>query len=650
MKQIDITEELRILLSEDYIVKNKETGNVYSVKHINSKKHVAVDTDESGKPVNRSEEEADDKSRELQSKVPDIKKADSKAADKKARAEAEAKAIKAATDNPKGEIDYMKKAILEDKSNPFHFDIKELSTKMNKVSDTEQVSTESAKKIKENGDLIIQAVKSNNSLNDEDIENLTNVNNLLTTSAIGSGFSESAVNDMMVDSLTKMLFQENESRKHQLGDHGIRHIYGDMKYTNEALVKLDEYVKTTPRQKYLTQVMLAIHDLGYSTSVMREPGMSITASNSHKDVSAILTDYELNSGPWSKLNLTDDEKKLVDYAIRTHDDMNLDFENQPVVSAIRLSDNMAVFKKEKIPYVFKMFGEKKSEKILLDIKTINAKSNSIESNLTKKYLNKEISGIKYNNSIEKLHNAVTQKQNKLKDDLHKEVDKSDYKDYEKTYLNDAIDEITLYTAKATLGMWAGEIREKDGIDFDKNGEKIRANVYLQQNKFNTLLSDAGLDLGNDKFLKLANSFGIEKPEYPKQMKQADLDKLSPKEREDIVAKQFEAMDSYFKSLDNYENKLDKGELANDSIKIKVENVNESFKKLYPILREEILKSMGLPITHTLSFNNAQTLLNSKSIFNKYDIQTSVLSNNKLVVKGNVHMINKIIDKIKPYLV
>ncbi len=59
---------------EDYIVKNKDTGNIYSVKNFDSDKHESMDTDNTGKPIDRTGEEADIKSRELQDTESSTKK------------------------------------------------------------------------------------------------------------------------------------------------------------------------------------------------------------------------------------------------------------------------------------------------------------------------------------------------------------------------------------------------------------------------------------------------------------------------------------------------------------------------------------------------------------------------------------------------
>lgn len=57
MKYNNIRQIIRNILIEDYMVKNKRTGSVYSVKNVNPEKHIALKKDKSGKPIHSTPDE-----------------------------------------------------------------------------------------------------------------------------------------------------------------------------------------------------------------------------------------------------------------------------------------------------------------------------------------------------------------------------------------------------------------------------------------------------------------------------------------------------------------------------------------------------------------------------------------------------------------
>lgn len=652
---IDITKDIKKILEsieEDYIVQNKNTGNVYSVKNFNSDTQIAVDKDEKGNPIERSPDEAEAKSREIHKEKSTQSKAEKDTKEKEDKKAAINRALKSATENAKGELDHMTNTIFKDKNNPFHIDIKSAVKKMKKVSN-KPVTKESVDTLKHNGKVLIEEANKKGALSKEDITYLDDMNNLLCSTAADSGLTEKHMNRLLVDSISKVLFQEDESRKHQLGDHGIRHIYGNMKYTQQALTKLDSKVKTTQRQKFLAQMIMVSHDLGYATSEARKPGMDgINASNAHKDVSGILIEHEINNGLWKDMNLTEDEKKFVIHAIKTHDAAEMDFDNEPVLSSIRLSDNIAVFKKEKIPYAFKMLGDEKSKGSLTQLRLINQSSEKIEKEITQKYLNNEISGEQYNNKLVALKQMQKKKQNAIKDSLKQFVNENtQYKDFEKKAILNAIDEISPFTAKVTPGMWSGQIREQDGINFEDNEEgKTRASVHIEHNKFNEQLNSAGFNLGNNKFLKMAESFGIEAPKKPKPITKEQLNNLNQKEKEKLLAENFKSVQEYNNKKQKYDESLSKGELINPTFKVKVEQMkNEAINNLRKKIIEDIIKSTPLVVTTTLQFINDETMLDAYSKLKARNINSNIVNHNTLSITSDIYTIDKLKNNLKGYL-
>jgi hypothetical protein len=557
------------LIAEDYIVKNKKSGAIYSVKSVNNDKHEPLEMDSNGKPIERSAEEAEAKSREMHASNSVIQGKEKKSAESAEKNEAKADAIKSAKENPKAELSHMDKAIFEDKSYPFYVDksnlIKHIKPVSNRACDESSVST-----LQHNSKELIKAANSKGALSKQDVEQFQNAANLIIKNSVNSGVTESAINNIINDSIAKILFQEDESRKHGMGDHGIRHIYGNMKYTDQALNELDSTVKTTPREKMMAQLIMTMHDLGYAGSVARTPGMKgIYASSAHKEVSTELVNHMISKGKWKDLNLTKKEKAFVLNAVLTHDSSEMDFEKQPVLSSIRMSDNLAVFKAEKIPYVFNIFGEEKTKTQLGDLRKINVKIEKFENELTKQYIAGNITGEEYNNKLIKVKEVQKHQQNKVKKSLIETVNNNtEYNDIEKKYLLTAIDEISPWTTKAIPGMYAGQIKKHNGITFNKNKNNvIQATIILEHNKFNEQLLDAGLDLGNKQFEKVAESFGLQTPKKPKLITDEEISKLNPNEIKKVMSNNLKLVKQYEKDMKLYNDTINKGKFVNDKFKI-----------------------------------------------------------------------------------
>lgn len=293
---------------------------------------------------------------------------------------------------------------------------------------------------------------------------------------VNAGISVNNATELFNDNVGKLLYQEEESRGRQFGDHGIRHVIGDIVYADKFASELNnllpENKKISNRKRLLMDIVLLNHDMGYTVEQVRDD-KSFKNSQSHPAISMKMFIHDLSEGKYKKIRLNNEEIKFIKTAIATHDNKKIDWENQPEVSAIRLSDNMGLFQKEKLPFLF--------EKV--------ENSQEILENLHKDC--KETNGKRRLEFIKQLMLGVK---------------KTNLPTQTKKNLFNAARETSCFTAKVTLGMWAGEIEE---VKFDKTDkEKIFADIKIKHNAYNKKLQEAGFNLGGNKFKKFAESLGV----------------------------------------------------------------------------------------------------------------------------------------------
>lgn len=278
-----------------------------------------------------------------------------------------------------------------------------------------------------------------------------------------AGVDDKLASDLMLDAVDALVVQENESYSRTLGDHGARHILGNM---DTALQIMDAIPGAdTPDAKAAVALAAVFHDTGYLTGPAQ-----IFLDEGHPRWSKQHYDANLRDKVTGALG-----KEWAGYIsdmIVSHADSSLDWKNDIVASSLRLADNLALFHKEKLPPLFKYVPE----------------SIGILKDMGQKKLDVD--------SARKQVMALVQKLN-----IPQAV---------KTNLLQAAKELSAITPKFTLGMLAGDI----GKILWKGNKLV---VQLNRNATAQELQKI-LDLGQRQFIKFAESYGID----PKQLETDSL--------------------------------------------------------------------------------------------------------------------------------
>lgn len=154
------------------------------------------------------------------------------------------------------------------------------------------------------------------------------------------------------DIVQKLVYQNKESLRRSLGDHGVRHII-DGNIT-EAMKMVEVYNAAHPDEQLNALDRLKImtvhynHDLGYTVGVART---GFEATGSHPLFSQKL--FESEEGRYGKIFSVPDLEHMSG-VIKTHDKAETDFSsrNKAVESIVRLSDNLGLFADTKLPEIF----------------------------------------------------------------------------------------------------------------------------------------------------------------------------------------------------------------------------------------------------------------------------------------------------------
>jgi hypothetical protein len=259
-----------------------------------------------------------------------------------------------------------------------------------------------------------------------------------------------------------LISQEVESMGRQLGDHGIHHIQGNIKIGAKVLEVTPHDV--TPADLAVLKTAQIFHDTGYMT----KPSQSFL-DEGHPRWST--EHYDANIRPLVQRALGGRNAGEVSTIIRTHDQAGLDWGNEPITSAARVADNLALFHKDKLPPVFRY--AKGNVQVLKDMA---AKKISAEEGRNRMRAN---------------------------------VAKSDVPPMVKQRLNRAVDEVSDFTPKFTLGMLGGEVNK-----IRWSGKHLQ--VTLKENKQNTELNKLG-DFGQKQFQKFAKTYGADPKRFTKDL-------------------------------------------------------------------------------------------------------------------------------------
>jgi hypothetical protein len=154
------------------------------------------------------------------------------------------------------------------------------------------------------------------------------------------------VSDADIEPLAKLaadhlLAMEMETQTQPLGDHGVHHLMGDTDRTLDILRVIPGNENPTPEQMaevYLTGIF---HDSGYLT----EPGR--IQLGGHAKWAQM--HYDANVRPAVAKALGEEAAARISQNIKTHSTKDIDWENDAIGSAMRVSDNTSLFEQDKLP-------------------------------------------------------------------------------------------------------------------------------------------------------------------------------------------------------------------------------------------------------------------------------------------------------------
>ena len=268
------------------------------------------------------------------------------------------------------------------------------------------------------------------------------------------------VGDLMHDAVGRLMAQHYESERRALTDHGLRHVLGDIDNNRQILDALEAGgLKVDPADRIASNLALALHDYGYLAPTQR----STFNNNAHPALSAKVYESELRDRYAGILG--DQRADWITHAIATHPFSDVDWEKDPLTSAVRTADNLSIFASQKLPTVFTAIPG-----AISDLKAMRAA---------------------------KTDEAFA----KIKGRLEARVRDADIDDRQRKQLTKALGEVSRFTPKVMLSRLAGEL---DDFSFDNKSKLL--DVGIKYNEGASAISEV-FHLRNADFLKFATDLG-----------------------------------------------------------------------------------------------------------------------------------------------
>lgn len=162
------------------------------------------------------------------------------------------------------------------------------------------------------------------------------------------GVDPESVTLMTRHATDSLIAQEMESQGRILGDHGIRHLTGDVEFARQFQSILPGGM--TDKESVLYRVVGLYHDVGYMAPTTRA-GLQ----DGHEPLSA---DYfKANVAPLYEKAFG---KEWADEATRlvgNHNSTKIDYQGDPHLTSFSLADNLAIFQSEKMPPMLRAVPE-----------------------------------------------------------------------------------------------------------------------------------------------------------------------------------------------------------------------------------------------------------------------------------------------------
>lgn len=280
------------------------------------------------------------------------------------------------------------------------------------------------------------------------------------------------LDDFGIDAVQKMMHQEIESNRLSFTDHGIRHLEGN---TQRQLELMDQMGNPTAIEKLSALAIMTNHDMGYTIKEVRDganPGGGV-----HQKASGEMFDDQKSTWNENKV-FTSKQFDRVSEAIKTHDSTEMSSDN--LLTTTRISDNMALFAKEKLPSMFKYVKGGST-----DLVEMGKVASSFKKNKDK--------GLDTAQDVAAFE--------VLRNNLYKKIDASKMHENLKRDLKAAVSTSNIKTPKFALGVLAGEISSIKG---DKKG---KATIEIQYSAWDSFLQNH-FDMGQKQTKKLLGDYGI----------------------------------------------------------------------------------------------------------------------------------------------
>jgi hypothetical protein len=289
-------------------------------------------------------------------------------------------------------------------------------------------------------------------ISQESVGLISKVANETDTALEKAGASAEARQAIAMELVDSMVSQDFEAMSRTLGDHGAYHLEGNARMAEDVLGVIPG--AKSPANTALVNLAAAFHDAGYMTGPSK-----VFMDEGHPRWSK--QHYDANLAPLVEKALGSANSKMLGKMISTHADTAIDYKD-PAATAFRLSDNLALFHREKMPAVLRHVPDNVG--------------------VLKSFARKEIG----------VRDAQVQ--------MVRNIDGAGLPKRQAGALKRAVLELNPITPKLTLGMLAGDVNKI-------NWRKDHVHVSLRRNAEAAQLQKV-LDLGQRQFGKFAKTYGV----------------------------------------------------------------------------------------------------------------------------------------------
>lgn len=297
--------------------------------------------------------------------------------------------------------------------------------------------------------------------------------------------SQADLDDMIREDIKRLVHQEIETRGRSLGDHGIRHCTANSENSVNMLSQLKESgANITGKDKLMALTIQANHDMGYT---MGQAAVDVMAKGAvgHQHNSGILSKDKEEQARYAKV-FGKDAPRMAEI-IETHDSTDIDWEADPVASAVRLSDSIALFGKDKVQDLFLRSDKAIALACKLQLAASMAPKNpggepKREKFKTDEDFSKATEKYKINKAeFDKPESQAQLKESRrlqstVKEQLHGTIDEEEFDDNDKELLHKQVDEMTeegFSTSMDILSRYSGRVKE---IKFDKSSKVMNVDM------------------------------------------------------------------------------------------------------------------------------------------------------------------------------